>query len=147
MNELLKPRILVMDKYPNSPFKIGDVLEPFHNPDGWWKEQTAPGGFLQTMKMVHKSDIDECPKIFRTLNWHEHRQPEEMPEYVFIHNRVYKIGMWSATGTNLVSSWPAILYPVAVNVTSSLIIEWYVTRHFSRPATQEDYEKQIDILS
>lgn len=77
--ELLQPRILVLDKYPHSPFKKGDILvqaNPIHAPSIWMpqdgKDRTA---------LV--SNPEECPNLFKPLKWWQLRPIEDLPQYLF----------------------------------------------------------------
>lgn len=73
VEDLLKPRYKVIADYPNSEFKVGEILGQFAMP-------------------INK---DSFTNIFRKLEWWEDRKPEEMPEYVKQKNgntkAVYKV--------------------------------------------------------
>lgn len=69
--ELLKPRRIVELDYPNSPFKIGDILTLC--PHGY----KSSGGII-----VIKRDVEPYPHIFKPLKWWERRKVEDMPKKV-----------------------------------------------------------------
>ncbi len=58
--DLLAPRYEIIADYPDSEYKIGQIISGFDFP-------------------INK---DSFPAIFRKLQWWEHRKPEEMPEYI-----------------------------------------------------------------
>ena len=75
--ELLKPRFEVIEAYPKSPYKKGDILvsTSFINDN--------EVSFEGTNYSWAKIEISEClkfPHIFRQLNWWEHRKQEDMPK-------------------------------------------------------------------
>ncbi len=62
IQELLKPRIIVENNYPRSPFKHHEIInEPTDEQIQWAKEFTLN---------------------FRFLNWWEYRDVKDMPEYL-----------------------------------------------------------------
>jgi len=73
-HELLTPRYKVEADYPNSPFKVGDILmiekHELH--------EFVRHGHLVTLH----STIQQYPHLFRRMNWWEQRQIDDMPEYV-----------------------------------------------------------------
>lgn len=74
VEELMKPRIIVENNYPRSPFKHHEIIEcPSEQQIQWAKEFTLN---------------------FRFLNWWEYRKPEDMPEYLKIYDTIYKISHW-----------------------------------------------------
>ncbi len=71
--ELLIPRVIVTADYPNSPFKIGDILTW----DGIIWSMNEPQKFVGYLIPEHN------PHLFKPLNWWEKRTVEEMPKKVF----------------------------------------------------------------
>lgn len=71
--ELLIPRVEVVIDYPNSPFKIGDIL-------------MYDGGtyYIDCNQNVcgYKSDIEKYHSIFRKTRWHEKREDADLPIYL-----------------------------------------------------------------
>lgn len=76
VQDLLKPRIIVENNYPRSPFKHHEIIcDPSNEQIEWAKEFT---------------------QNFRFLSWHEEREVSDMPEYVksIEGGYVYKIIWW-----------------------------------------------------
>lgn len=73
--ELLKPRRIVELDYPNSPFKIGDILE-------FDEKQNMFYSPFESDKIFYNVDVEKYPHIFRPLKWWEHRKVEDMPKRV-----------------------------------------------------------------
>lgn len=62
IEELLKPRYKVVALWPNTEFKVGQIV-------------------TDTYGLALKF-YDNYPHLFKKLEWWEDRKPEEMPEYV-----------------------------------------------------------------
>lgn len=62
--ELLKPRFEVIANYPNSNYKLYQVIEAEEN---WFEGRPA-------------SYFEEYPHLFKKLNWWEKRKLEDMPK-------------------------------------------------------------------
>lgn len=76
--ELLIPRMLVTSDYPESPFKIGDILTF----DGIVWGCNEPQKFVREPgKYLH---------LFKPLNWWEHRKLEDMPKKVISNRQIDK---------------------------------------------------------
>jgi len=117
---LLTPRYMVEADYPNSPFRVGDVL-------------TVDGGMLisnnyQELYVGCAHDdafhVDIYPRCFRKMHWSEGRELNEMPRYLrFIHNREYvlQVDMYIAGKVSFVGKQ------------GTNKIEWYT------PATEAEY--------
>lgn len=78
--ELLVPRYLIINDYPNNTFgKIGDIITPqsFESEDNFydWK-------------------LNEYPHLFHELNWIEHRNPNELPDYIEHEDLIYEVFSW-----------------------------------------------------
>lgn len=83
--ELLKPRRKVVADYPNSPFRIGDILTLAEAPvERWDNNRTG---------MRHNIEVDLYPHLFRKLEWYEERDEKDMPEYVKStrNNKIFKL--------------------------------------------------------
>jgi len=81
-DELLNTRYIIIADYPNSPYKIGDILHKYT-----WVETatsfytTDPECLIQGT--IGTSEIIESyPSIFRKMEWWEGRAPEDMPKYL-----------------------------------------------------------------
>ena len=78
--ELMNPRFEVIEKYPNSPFSIGDILHKYFystSTTGLYCYVTIKENPLQGFA-VEKAEL--YPNIFKKLNWWEHRKEEDMPK-------------------------------------------------------------------
>lgn len=78
ISELLKPRVKVIADWPgNHTLFVGDILTIYD--DG----KNAPL-FVSSNgdKYGLTFDPKSYPHLFREMQWHEQRKPEEMPEYV-----------------------------------------------------------------
>lgn len=98
--ELLKQRFEVIADYPNSDFKIGDILQAYFF-------QTSKSGMYTYVtnleeplkgKSLKKELVEEMPHLFKKLNWWEHRKLEDMPKKVMSladdQKSTYKIEEW-----------------------------------------------------
>jgi hypothetical protein len=109
--ELQTPRYKVIADYPHSPYKIGDIIT--FDQRLWINSD---------YKLADKS-IDKYPHLFKKLEWHEEREPEEMPEYVKHKNgNVFKVSEVTPSG---------------------MILEGHFWVRFKNilPATKEQYEE------
>lgn len=73
----MKQRAIITNDYPESPFRIGDILEHDGEPDECWILNRTGRKYLNL-------EVACYPAIFRILSWWEHREEKEMPEYVRI---------------------------------------------------------------
>jgi len=132
--ELLTPRVEVIADYPNSPFKIGQIL----NVDaGQLKENGESYMYVQT---EHDSSVavSEYPHLFRMLPWYEKRDIEDMPEYVktgLINQRFSKVQWKPMYNGDNIESWK-----ISEDGTFWKNI-WSIPT--IQPATQEEYEAYI----
>jgi len=74
VDELLKPRYVLENEYPECPFNNGDILTQRGQSNAFGIEDN-PYGILQ-------EDLDKFPYLFRKLEWWQERSESEMPEYV-----------------------------------------------------------------
>lgn len=75
VDHLLRPRVVVENKWPGCQYTVGDILIK----DGKYYWVVGDTGWYSK---VIESDIEPYPYLMRPLSWWEHRKPEEMPEYV-----------------------------------------------------------------
>jgi len=94
--ELLKPRFEVIDSYPKSPYKKGDILvsTSFINDN-----EVSFEGTNYSWAKIEISDCLKHPNIFKKLNWWEHRKQEDMPKRLICKaiendNQVHEIEYW-----------------------------------------------------
>ncbi len=94
--ELLIPRYKVIADYPDSSFKIEDILFPFYVEDstesGRW--------YVQEDRDYTWINPSLYPAIFKKLEWWEERSLEELPEYVESDNTIYKLYC-----KNIINGW------------------------------------------
>jgi len=75
--QLMMPRVIVTNYYPNSKFEIGDILQK--SPLNYYFKV----GVLtskHTVEMVE--EVDKSTSIFLPLTWSADRKIEELPEYI-----------------------------------------------------------------
>ncbi len=125
--ELLIPRVEVIANYPNSPFKVGQIIQ--YSPVGYAFPVDELTGIHNTIPTV---DIETCPAIFKPCKWWEKRKIEDMPEYIK--------GMESGKVIRCEWETPAVVHDADG--------DW--TRRFEKkrldyhtPATREDYEAYL----
>lgn len=87
--ELLEPRRIVALDYPNSPFKIGEILE-------FDEKQNMFYSPFEGDKIFYNVSVEKYPHIFRPLNWWENRKVEEMPK---------KLGSYMTSDTYNIEEW------------------------------------------
>lgn len=84
--ELLIKRVIVQHLYPNSCFKINDILTLETDPhDKTYKAYGKIGRFYISEKEVNDS-IESGSNDFLLLEWWEYRDLKDMPEYVLLTN-------------------------------------------------------------
>lgn len=76
--ELMNPRFEVIETYPKSKFKKGDILERIPDATNNWynsdKSLINAGILLE--------EIEQYPHLFRKMNWWEKRTAKQMPKKV-----------------------------------------------------------------
>jgi len=76
--ELMQPRFEVIETYPKSKFKKGDILERIPNATNDW--YNADKSLINADILLE--EIEQYPHLFRKLNWWEKRTAEQMPKRV-----------------------------------------------------------------
>ena len=76
--ELMQPRFEVIETYPKSKFKKGDILERIPNATNDW--YNADKSLINADILLE--EIEQYPLLFRKLNWWEKRTAEQMPKRV-----------------------------------------------------------------
>lgn len=128
VEDLMKPRVKVIEPYPGSPHRVGDILhydettETFENP--------------RNLKWI--KDPSLYPANFKPLAWWEDRQASEMPEYVKRNERVWKVA-W----TDYLGSWNPVFTKDSTRLNQRLAIEWHYHTNEFLPATEADYNQYI----
>ena len=83
MIDLMKPRVIVTEYYPDSPFQVGDVLYKSYAQSWLTNEAHEVYTLDETLLNALKAtDVEKATTCFRSLAWHEHRNIEDMPQYV-----------------------------------------------------------------
>lgn len=81
--ELLRPRYIVIADYPGSFLRVGDILIDQQKDYEFWECNRDLSKFDQSPA--------QYPAIFHPLNWWEHREEKDMPEYVRYRRGIYKL--------------------------------------------------------
>lgn len=76
IEKLLLPRFEVIADYPNSQYKVGDIL------DG-------------AQAIVLADNFRKYPHLFRELKWWEKRGASELPEYFNYKGSIFKVKKWN----------------------------------------------------
>ena len=74
----MQPRFKVIETYPKSKFKKGDILERIPNATNDW--YNADKSLINADILLE--EIEQYPHLFRKLNWWEKRTAEQMPKKV-----------------------------------------------------------------
>ena len=74
----MQPRFEVIETYPKSKFKKGDILERIPNATNDW--YNADKSLINADILLE--EIEQYPLLFRKLNWWEKRTAEQMPKRV-----------------------------------------------------------------
>ena len=135
--ELLKQRRKVIAPYPNSPYKIGEILTEFFFDNGnSYFSVNSESGFHD--KIVSGETIKECPNIFSTMNWWEERELNDMPEYVRFksNGEILRIAK-RAKGT------PSDVYCQGVCKGGFTHYYQWLSLYDMMPSTKEEYEQYL----
>lgn len=90
-SELLRPRWLVIASYPNSEFRIGLIFTEVERDYNESKGRRYLTDFEQ-YEFWDDIGIDKYPHIFTPLEWWQHLQPNDAPEYVSDkYGQVYRV--------------------------------------------------------
>lgn len=94
-DELLKPRYKVIADYPNSRFKIGDILFKYIYPssESIYTYVTNPEIPLKGTSLSPEY-VEKMNHLFKPLQWWEDRKAEDMPGYVKDERGVFKVKEW-----------------------------------------------------
>ncbi len=74
--ELMQIRFEVIETYPKSKFKKGDILERIPNATNDW--YNADKSLINADILLE--EIEQYPHLFRKLNWWENRTIDQMPK-------------------------------------------------------------------
>jgi len=76
--DLMQPRFEVIETYPKSKFKKGDILERIPNATNDW--YNADKSLINADILL--DEIEQYPHLFRKMNWWEKRTTDQMPKKV-----------------------------------------------------------------
>ena len=76
--QLMQPRFEVIETYPKSKFKKGDILERIPNATNDW--YNADKSLINADILLE--EIEQYPHLFRKMNWWEKRTTDQMPKKV-----------------------------------------------------------------
>lgn len=122
---------MVEADYPNSPFRVGDVLTVKHHP--LYADGEVFGLEEEQDVLKEITYAKDYPHIFRLMHWSEGRKLEDMPRWVRLRNgssRVCEVSEWVKS-----KSRPNEFYTV---------LSWGNTggqfwAHMVNPATEAEY--------
>jgi hypothetical protein len=123
--ELLRPRIKCVIRYPCSPFPVGAILEQdFEEPEIYnYTDSNKRSWMLESPELY--------PETFKRLQWWEDREGDEPPKYIKSNGIVYKADKWSKSFQGI--HWLGCL----VNKTKYIPCEYII------PATAAEYEAYL----
>lgn len=139
--ELLVPRYKVIATWPGMDYNVGNIILMFDDGSDELHSQDDGGGFIQWDRF-YKS----FPHLFRPLAWYEKREEKDMPEYIKMKNRIYKVEEWNRnalgkltpSGTYTHYNGRNNTFPVQVSIS----VDWLFNAKTSAPATKEEFDNQ-----
>jgi hypothetical protein len=75
--QLLIRRYILIARYPECPYNVGDIFTFINKLAVGYSDWELPSGIRVVLH-----DIGQYPHIFQKLNWWEHREKSDLPEYV-----------------------------------------------------------------
>lgn len=101
--ELLRPRFYVIEEYPNSIFKKGDILQRIKGSTNDWYH-TDEKAWTANLCL---EDLEKYPNLFKPLKWWENRKVEDMPKKLICKaipedNEIMEIKEWDM---NILYGW------------------------------------------
>lgn len=136
IENLLKPRYLVVADYPMSKFTVGDILHKYvfeTSVSVMYTYVTNPESPLQGA--ISKPEyVESMPHIFRPLSWWEKREEKDMPGYVKEEGGRIYLSKWK-----IKEALKIILYDTPNDLQCG---EYFVTKKvmcFFEPVTEQDY--------
>lgn len=97
--ELLAPRFEVIEKFPNSPYEIGDLLL-FSEDKKLNFISRISGNRNRSLMLISFDEMKKYPHLFKKLEWWEKRTEEEMPKKLKSYSfpdETYIIKKWDLT--------------------------------------------------
>lgn len=151
--ELMAPRYEVTALFPGSLLNVGEILAAFpetrngisYNVFRVSENHPAPALVDVTDARIFRDNINDYPVIFRPMGWWEKRQPEDMPQYVWMHDRLMirqascvQVSPDPAAQTDFYYCEPPLFYPVTMTG-HKLRIPFSFTE--VRPASEQEYKE------
>jgi hypothetical protein len=96
--QLLTQRYKVIGPYPDSPFKIGEILHRYYFKTG----TTGPYTYVTNPKIIlqglneKKENVETMPNIFQPLPWWSDRELSDLPAFLHCPSRgtYHKVDKW-----------------------------------------------------
>lgn len=112
---LMQKRFIVIADYPDSLFQIGEIIN---------------SNYIVTTKFGTFAYTDDYPHLFSELQWWEHREESEMPEYAKVHStEIHKVRKWTIFKTHAIAN------------TLDGTIQYDFNASESTPATEDEYNE------
>lgn len=131
VQELLRPRVKCIAPDTSRKYEIGDIFykHVFPGSDSGMSCYITNLEFPLEGKNLITEFAENMPHLFQRLNWWDDREVNEMPEYLKIKDRVYRIAIWEKY-----FGWlPVERDPIDES--------FRLAHHFDKglPATEQDY--------
>ena len=127
IEKLMIPRYKVIATYPNSKFKVDDVLTEQDFEGNIWFAVERFG------EAVHKDEINLYPHLFKYMAWYEKREVAEMPQFVCVGDKYYEV-KWDKSGDVL------FYQPTVTTAWLSMSIFGSITT----PVTEKEYNEYLN---
>lgn len=127
IEELLKPRIKVIERWPDmdkNKYYVGQIITlPCY-------ERSSKQWFIQDEESkIYDAYFDSYPHLFKRLEWWQERDEKDMPEYLKYKSKIIKIDKWFYMANDL------RFHSETTFITSG--------PYGSLPATREEYEQYL----
>jgi hypothetical protein len=150
--DLMKPRWKVIADYPNSPYKVGDLVQLTDLGTTFLCTTTkewdnANLDIVDNNRYFHIEYLEKWNHLFQKLEWWMHRQESEMPEYVkcectdFIKFKKGQIVRVEKHQSNTYFQWVAWLFISADKQGVDPMMNCVHYKNFS-PSTETEYLNQ-----
>ncbi len=133
--ELLLPRVEVINYYPYSRYKVGDVLNYYTSLRIYCDSEE---------NRMPESEANKSSSIFKQLAWHERRDEKDMPKYL-----KYNFGPKVIKASKYFKGEHPIYVGIRDCVEFTTVPDGLPERDMVEcytPATQEEYETYINSL-
>lgn len=110
--------------YPNAPYPVGTIFTLSEYDHG--HAVTMVGGVP-----FYDVDFIKYPSIFQRLHWWEAREPEDLPKYLKLTNRVSTAARGAVCEAKYTKTGVVVYYDGGGA---------YISRHYTLPSTLSEYE-------